>query len=68
MESEKSIAPYIRIGLRYVSGYLVFKAILPPEIGDMLANDPAIVAMIGGGIAVAVEWAYALARKWGWAK
>ena len=68
MESEKSLAPYIRIGLRYVSGYLVFKAVLPPEIGDMLANDPAVVAMIGGGIAITVEWAYALARKWGWAK
>jgi hypothetical protein len=68
MEDEKSIAPYIRIGLRYIAGYLVFKSVLPPEIGNMLASDPALVAMIGGVIAVAVEWAYALARKWGWAK
>jgi len=68
MESEKSIAPYIRIGLRYVSGYLVFKAILPEDLADMLANDPMIVAAIGGGIAVATEWAYALARKFGWTR
>lgn len=68
MESEKSIAPYIRIGLRYVSGYLVFKAILPPDIADMLANDPEVVAAIGFVIAGGVEWAYALAKRFGWAK
>lgn len=68
MESEKSLAPYIRIGLRYVSGYLVFKAILPPDIADMLANDPEVVAVIGAVIAGCVEGAYALARKFGWSK
>jgi len=61
-------APYIRIGLRYVAGYLVFKNIIPKDIADILASDPEVVALIGGGIAFAVEGAYALARRFGWAK
>lgn len=60
--------PIIRIGLRYIAGYLVFKAVLPKEIGDTLANDPELVGIIGAGIAVAVETVYALAKKFGWAK
>lgn len=60
--------PIIRIGLRYIAGYLVFKAVLPKELGDMLANDPELVGLIGAGIAVAVETVYAMAKKWGWAK
>lgn len=61
-------APLIRIALRYIAGYLVFKAVLPADIGDMLANDPEVVGLIGAGIAVVVEGAYALAKKYGWAK
>lgn len=60
--------PIIRIGLRYVAGYLVFKAVLPKEMGDMLANDPELVGVIGAGIALAVEAVYVMAKKWGWKK
>lgn len=57
---------YIRIGLRYVAGYLVFKNIIPQELADALARDPELVALIGLGIGALVEGAYALARKLGW--
>ena len=56
----------IRIGLRYVAGYLVFKAVMPPEIAAMLNDDPEIVGIIGAGVAAVVEGAYALAKKFGW--
>jgi len=62
------MAPFIRIALRYVAGYLVFRGVLPPELADLIANDPEIAAMIGLAIAAGVECAYALARKFGWAK
>lgn len=61
-------APYIRIGLRYLAGYLVIKNVIPPDIADMLKDDPELVALVGTGIAVAVEGAYALAKRFGWAK
>jgi len=60
--------PIIRIGLRYIAGYLVFKAVIPKDIADMLANDPELVGLIGGAIAVVVETIYGMAKKWGWAK
>ncbi len=62
------MGPYVRIGLRYVAGILVAKAILPPDLADLIANDPEIAALIGVGIAAIVEAAYGLARKFGWAK
>jgi len=62
------IAPIIRISLRYISGYLVFKSIIPPDIADMLANDPELVAFFGVVVASVVEFFYVLAKKFGWAK
>jgi hypothetical protein len=60
------LAPYIRIGLRYIAGYLVIKGLMPQDMAETLANDPEVVAMIGIVIAAAVEGAYALAKRWGW--
>ena len=60
--------PIIRIGLRYLAGYLVFKSIIPKDMANLLANDPELVGFIGACIAVIVETAYALAKKFGWAK
>lgn len=57
---------FIRVGLRYVAGYLVIKNLIPPEIADLLANDPDIVVGVGVALTVAVEGAYALAKKLGW--
>lgn len=62
------MGPYIRIGLRYVAGILVAKAILPPDVADMIANDPEIAGAVGIGLAMLVEGVYAMARKFGWAK
>lgn len=62
------MGPYIRIALRYLAGILVARAILPPDIADMIANDPEIAAAIGLALGAAVEAAYGLARKFGWAK
>ena len=60
--------PIIRIGLRYLAGYLVFKSIIPKDMAAMLADDPELVGFIGACIAVVVETAYAMAKKFGWAK
>lgn len=57
---------YLRLALRYVAGYLVFKGILPQEIADMIEQDPELAGAIGALIAVAVEGAYAIAKKLGW--
>lgn len=62
------MGPYIRIVLRYIAGYLVLKGLLPPELADMIANDPEIAAAIGVIIAACVECAWALARRFGWAR
>jgi len=57
---------YIRILMRYLAGYLVLKGILPQDIADMIEQDPELAGAVGALIAVAVEGAYALARKMGW--
>lgn len=62
------LAPYTRIALRYVAGYLVFKGLLPPDLAEMIANDPEVAAAAGLLIGAAVEGAYALAVRFGWAK
>lgn len=56
-----------RLILRYVAGYLVFKAVLPQEIADMIAADPEIAGLVGLAITAGVEGAYTLAKRWGWA-
>lgn len=56
----------VRISLRYIAGYLVFKSILPQDIADMIAQDPELAAAIGVAIGAIVEGAYGLAKKWGW--
>lgn len=57
---------YIRIALRYLAGYLVLKGLLPQDIATMIEQDPELAGAVGALIAVAVEGAYALARRWGW--
>lgn len=55
-------APYARILLRYLIGYLAGS-----EIGAQLALDQDVVAAVAIGMAAAVEAFYALARRKGWA-
>lgn len=59
-------AVFIRIALRYVCGYLVIKNILPQDIADVIANDPDLAMVIGLAVALVVETAYGLAKRWGW--
>lgn len=62
---------FIRIGLRYVAALLVARGLLDPGMGDMLANDPDLLAalQILGGVAAALvaEGWYWLAKRLGWA-
>lgn len=55
-------APIARIILRYVIG-----AVIGAAQGDMLAADPDVVTVAALGLGAAVEGAYALAKRKGWA-
>ncbi len=59
-------APYARIFARYVIGGIAGTA-----AGDAILNDPDLMNLLTMGIsavgAVVVEWAYAQAKKRGWA-
>lgn len=60
----------IRIILRYFAMLLVAKGILHPELGDLFASDPEILAMVqvvAGVLAgVVAECWYFLAKRFGW--
>ncbi len=62
------IGPISRILLRYLAGFLVLKAVLPEDVGNMISTDPDLVAVVGALIAGGVEGFYMLARKYGWSK
>lgn len=59
-----------RIALRYISGALVIKGLLPADSG--IATDPDVINLIdvalGLAIGAATEGWYMLARRMGWAK
>jgi len=55
-------APIARIILRYVIG-----AVIGAAQGDMLAADPDVVTVAALALGAAVEFAYALAKRRGWA-
>jgi len=57
-----NIGPFARIFLRYGIGYLAGS-----EVGEMLAMDPDAVLLLSLGMGAAVEGAYALAKRYGWA-
>jgi hypothetical protein len=65
------MAPFIRIALRYLAGYLIARGWLAQDDTGIF-DDPDLVAAISYGgaalCALASEFWYALAKKWGWAK
>lgn len=60
----------IRIILRYLAAFLVAKGIFAPDIGNLFASDPEILAAaqlaMGAVSAAAAEAYYYLARRFGW--
>jgi hypothetical protein len=65
------MAPFIRIGLRYLSGYLVARGFLAQSDAGLF-NDPESIAAISyGGAALCAAFGegwYALAKHFGWTK
>lgn len=62
---------FVRIALRWVSGYLVIHGILGQEDASAIFTDPDFAMLlepaIGFVIGAATEGWYALAKKFGWA-
>jgi hypothetical protein len=57
-----NLGPLARIILRYGIGYLAGS-----QIGEQLALDPDVVLIVSLGLGAAVEAAYVLAKRKGWA-
>lgn len=57
---------YARILQRYLAGILLGASIIPQWMADMIANDPQIAAGIAFVLIWAAEFAYAMAKKYGW--
>ena len=57
-----NFAPYARIILRYGIGYLAGS-----NVGNALALDPDAVLALSLALGAAVEAAYAIAKRKGWA-
>lgn len=56
-------APIVRIAIRYVVGLMI-----GADLADTLAGDPDVVTVVALALGAAVEFAYSLAVKYGWAK
>lgn len=63
-------APYTRVFLRYLIGYLTVKGFLPEEVSQMITNDPELLMILNAAVGVAlfgiVEGWYRLAKKYNW--
>lgn len=55
-------APYVRIIIRYVVGIVI-----GADAANVLAADPEIVTIAAAAVGAAVEFAYELAKRKGWA-
>lgn len=61
------VAVVARIALRYAAAALVTAGLLDVDLGSQLGADPDILILVGGGIGLVVEMAYAAAKRLGWA-
>lgn len=59
------LSPFVRIGLRYISGFLMARGFLDEGTAKMLYMDPEILGVITLGIS---EVWYLLAKKFDWVK
>ena len=62
MDKAAQVAPFVRIGLYIVTGWLA-GGWIDPETVDIIRGDPAVLAAISGG--VAAVW-YGVAKWRGW--
>ena len=70
------MAPYIRIILRYLAGFLVAKGITDAATAELIATDPSLLdgllsaasAIWGALVASVAELWYRMAKKFGWDK
>jgi hypothetical protein len=54
-----------RIILRYLAAALMTAGILAPDVADQIGADPDLVMLLGSGLAVLTELAYARAKAKG---
>jgi hypothetical protein len=59
--------PISRIILRYGVGAMVAYGLIEADLGNQIAVDPDLIAMVGLGIGAMVEGGYVLAKRKGWA-
>jgi hypothetical protein len=57
--------PIARIIARYGSGVLVTWGVMSPELGDSLAYDPDVIALVGFAVGAAAEFYYWMAKRYG---
>jgi membrane protein DedA with SNARE-associated domain len=62
MEKAAQLAPFVRIGLYLLTGWLA-SGWLDPATVDLIRDDPALLSLISGAIAAA--W-YSIAKWRGW--
>ena len=60
------VAVLSRIALRYLAAALVTAGYLDADLGNQIGADPDLLILAGAAIGLAVEMAYAAARRLGW--
>jgi hypothetical protein len=64
---EEMTAVLARIALRYLAAALVTAGYLDADLGQQIGADPDLLILAGAAIGLAVEMAYAAAKRLGWA-
>jgi hypothetical protein len=62
----KMTAVLARIAMRYLAAALVTAGYLDADLGQQIGADPDILILAGAAIGLAVEMAYAAAKRLGW--
>jgi len=60
------VAVLSRIALRYLAAALVTAGYLDADLGNQIGADPDLLILVGGAIGLAVEMAYAAAKRLRW--
>lgn len=60
-----NFAPFVRIGLRYLSGALLARGMIDGDIAGLIAEDPELEFAVAAAVAAIVEGLYLRARNTG---